>query len=104
MAEINEAEEFAWQQLESKQAQKNKAVDMSKDLMFSQWYDSLDGTKSQGFAYKAWCAGWDAALLAEREACAKLCEQEHDNYLRDEETDRADGAMWCAKAIRGRTE
>jgi len=45
-----------------------------------------------------------AAVLAEREACAKLCEQEHDNYLRDEELDRADGAMWCAAAIRGRTE
>ena len=34
----------------------------NKDLMFSQWYDSLEGTKSQGFAYKAWCAGWNAAL------------------------------------------
>ena len=62
MDEINEAEEFAWKQLERKQAQKDKAVDMSKDLMFSQWYDSLEGTKSQGFAYKAWCAGWNAAL------------------------------------------
>lgn len=40
----------------------------------------------------------------ERELCAKLCEQEHDNFLRDEEPDRADGAMWCAAAIRGRTE
>jgi len=40
----------------------------------------------------------------EREKCAGLCEQEHDNYLRDEEPDRADGAMWCSAAIRGRTE
>lgn len=32
----------------------------NKDLMFSEWYDALEGTKSQGFAYKAWCAGWDA--------------------------------------------
>ena len=46
----------------------------NKDIMFSRWYDSLEGTKSQGFAYKAWCAGWEAAVLAEREACAKLCE------------------------------
>jgi len=45
-----------------------------------------------------------AAVLKEREACAKLCEQEHDNFLRDEEPNRADGAMWCAAAIRGRTE
>ena len=34
----------------------------NKDILFSQWYDSLEGTKSQGFAYKAWCAGWEAAL------------------------------------------
>jgi hypothetical protein len=35
---------------------------MTKDILFSLWYDSLEGTKSQGFAYKAWCAGWEAAL------------------------------------------
>ena len=35
---------------------------MNKDILFSMWYDSLEGTKSQGFAYKAWCAGWEAAL------------------------------------------
>jgi hypothetical protein len=34
---------------------------MNKDILFSLWYDSLEGTKTQGFAYKAWCAGWDAA-------------------------------------------
>lgn len=33
----------------------------NKDILFSMWYDSLEGTKSHGFAYKAWCAGWDAA-------------------------------------------
>jgi hypothetical protein len=33
----------------------------NKDILFSLWYDSLEGTKSQGFAYKAWSAGWDAA-------------------------------------------
>lgn len=33
---------------------------MKKDIMFSRWYDNLEGTKSQGFAYKAWCAGWEA--------------------------------------------
>jgi hypothetical protein len=68
----------------------------NKDILFTLWYDSLEGTKSQGFAYKAWCEGWEAARLEEREACAKLC---------DEEGARID-ASWgsCAKAIRGRTE
>ena len=36
----------------------------NKDLMFAEWYDSLEGTKSQGFAYKAWSAGWVAASAA----------------------------------------
>ena len=87
MDEINEAEEFAWQQLERKQAQKDKAVEMSKDLMFSQWYDSLEGTKSQGFAYKAWCAGWNAANATKLVKCdcltPKRCEL-YDCCLRGE--------------------
>ena len=82
MDEINEAEEFAWKQLESKQTQKNKAVDMSKDLMFSQWYDSLEGTKSQGFAYKAWCAGWNAANETKLVKCDCISPKHCDLYDR----------------------
>jgi hypothetical protein len=72
---------------------------MNKDILFSIWYDSLEGTKTQGFAYKAWCAGWDAALLAEREACAKLLENKYTNGDNCE--------CWLesmAEEIRGRTE
>jgi hypothetical protein len=56
-------EDEAWQELERKQLnKKQKENEMkNKDLLFSHWYDSLEGTKSQGFAYKAWCAGWSAA-------------------------------------------
>ena len=55
-------EDETWQELERKQlSKKQKENEMkNKDLLFSHWYDSLEGTKSQGFAYKAWCAGWDA--------------------------------------------
>jgi hypothetical protein len=55
-------EDEAWQELERKQLNKNKTENKIKniDILFSHWYDSLEGTKSQGFAYKAWCAGWDA--------------------------------------------
>ena len=80
MAEINEAEEFAWQQLERKQAQKENKVEISKDLMFSQWYDSLEGTKSQGFAYKAWCAGWNAANETKLVRCDCLTPERCDLY------------------------
>jgi hypothetical protein len=77
-------EDEAWQELERKQLNKNKTENKIKniDILFSHWYDSLEGTKSQGFAYKAWCAGWDAALnidllrQSEREGWrwAKECE------------------------------
>ena len=46
---------------------------------------------------------WDTSDMAHRSGGLSV-EQEHDNYLQDEEPDRADGAMWCAAAIRGRTE
>jgi hypothetical protein len=68
---------------------------MNKDILFSLWYDSLEGTKTQGFAYKAWCAGWDAAVLAEREACAKAMQP----MLRD-----MISRSQAAEIIRGRTE
>jgi hypothetical protein len=91
-------EDEAWQELERKQLnKKQKENEMkNKDLLFSHWYDSLEGTKSQGFAYKAWCAGWDAAVLKEREACAKLCENltGYQGIIADT----------FAAAIRGRTE
>jgi hypothetical protein len=99
-------EDEAWQELERKQLNKNKIENemKNKDLLFSHWYDSLEGTKSQGFAYKAWCAGWEAAVLAEREACAKLCEEQ----LTEPKLVGWNGFEYymtqCAARIRGRTE
>jgi hypothetical protein len=57
-------ENEAWEELERKQLNKAQTENKmkNKDLLFSHWYDSLEGTKLQGFAYKAWCAGWEAAL------------------------------------------
>jgi hypothetical protein len=57
-------EDEAWDELERKQLNKAQTESKikTKDILFSHWYDSLEGTKSQGFAYKAWCAGWSAAL------------------------------------------
>ena len=48
----------------------------NKDILFSQWYDSLEGTKSQGFAYKAWCAGWEAALKPPKREWVGLTDEE----------------------------
>lgn len=83
-------------------------MNKQKDLMFAAWYDSLEGTKTHGFAYKAWSAGWEMAAYEEREECAELCEElsppkdPEGTYI-----DYFQGKRWAAKqlaeAIRGRT-
>ena len=42
----------------------------------------------------------EEAVLAEREACAKLCDEEADQSSSDHE---AGGMYWCAEAIRARS-
>ena len=45
-----------------------------------------------------------AALVAaaEREACAKVCDDKHDTWRWDDESDSASGPRDCAAAIRAR--
>ena len=45
-----------------------------------------------------------AAVLAEREACAKLLDQMSDDYLDDKQLAKSNTATRCAAAIRKRTE
>jgi len=42
------------------------------------------------------------AILAEREACAKLCESMGDNFLKDDEESRSAASFYCADEIRAR--
>ena len=44
----------------------------------------------------------DEAVLAEREACAKVCDDKHDTWRWDDEADSASGPRDCAAAIRAR--
>ena len=44
----------------------------------------------------------EEAVLAEREACAKLCDDKHDTWRWDDEADSASGPRDCAAAIRAR--
>jgi hypothetical protein len=46
----------------------------------------------------------DEAVLAEREACAKVCDDKHDTWRWDDEADSASGPRDCAAAIRARGE
>jgi hypothetical protein len=62
---------------------------------FNSWWNSDDLLKDNPYriytpAYWAW-EGWCAAIKAEREECAKLCEEPGWN-----------AANWCAKQIRAR--
>jgi hypothetical protein len=41
-------------------------------------------------------------ILAEREACAKVCDDKHDTWRWDDEADSASGPRDCAAAIRNR--
>jgi len=44
----------------------------------------------------------DEAVAAEREACAKVCDDKHDTWRWDDEADSASGPRDCAAAIRAR--
>ena len=44
----------------------------------------------------------EEAVLAEREACAKVCDDKHDTWRWDDEADSASGPRDCAEAIRAR--
>jgi hypothetical protein len=55
-------------------------------------------------AFNSLCRGWvEAAVKAEREACAKVCEQEWNKYC-DEPYGYALAVKECAAAIRARGE
>jgi hypothetical protein len=41
-------------------------------------------------------------ILAEREACARVCDDKHDTWRWDDEADSASGPRDCAAAIRNR--
>jgi hypothetical protein len=54
-------------------------------------------------AFQALCKGRvEAAVKAEREACAKVCDDKHDTWRWDDEADSASGPRDCAAAIRAR--
>jgi len=62
---------------------------------FNSWWNADDMTNDNPYredspAFWAW-EGWCAAVKAEREACAKVCEEPGWN-----------AANWCAKKIRER--
>jgi hypothetical protein len=44
----------------------------------------------------------EAGAAAEREACAKVCDDKHDTWRWDDEPDSASGPRDCAAAIRAR--
>jgi hypothetical protein len=49
-------------------------------------------------------ADMEKAIVAEREACAKVCDDKHDTWRWDDEADSASGPRDCAASIRARGE
>jgi len=45
---------------------------------------------------------WQRAIQAEREECARVCDDKHDAWRWDDEADSASGPRDCATAIRAR--
>ena len=45
-----------------------------------------------------------AAVAAERERCARLCDELHHRWRWDDDADSDSGPRDCAKAIRGETQ
>lgn len=75
---------------------------------FNKWWDGEPLIATNPYTvntpiYWAW-EGWQAATMAEREACAKVCEAKQSIYLDKELYVMADAAVFCAIAIRARTE
>jgi len=69
-------------------------------MTFEEWRDEQPNQRYGEAVREA----WNAATLAEREACAKVCEAKQSIYLDKELYVMADAAVFCAIAIRARTE
>jgi hypothetical protein len=75
---------------------------------FNKWWNAdqgYDGVtnpyRSDSAVYWAW-EGWQAAVKAEREACAKVCEKRADRYVKTKGYMFSVGAQDCADHIRAR--
>lgn len=62
----------------------------------NEWYRNLNGDWRNMGPDEIWAAAWAAATIAEREACAKVCDEEADG-LEDSTAGR------CADRIRMRS-
>lgn len=74
--------------------------------MSTDWYPQ-DKDTNEHFAQRvslaeAYRCGVLAGAEAEREACAKLCDDKHRTWRWDNEADSASGPRDCAAAIRAR--
>jgi hypothetical protein len=75
----------------------DEIIEMAKKVRSSGYWDAFDLINFAKLVA-------EAAASKEREACAKLCEDKHDTWRWDDESDSASGPRDCAKAIRARGE
>jgi len=71
-------------------------------MTFAEWLSEKGGIPTNNITLSEQI--WNAATLAERDACAKVCEAKQSIYLDKELYVMADAAVFCAIAIRARTK
>lgn len=72
-------------------------------MTFQEWWDSEE-RDSDYFLPVIAEAAWDAAVAAERERCAAICDRKHAIRSRDGFPREASAARSLAKEIRGQTQ
>ena len=72
-------------------------------MTFEEWWVDRHGINWKAYytdsAKEAAEEAWEAATLAERESCAKVCEDHAEDAW-----DHEGGSLWCADAIRARSK
>ena len=67
---------------------------------FKAWWKSMEPSYGYNDVFESACDAWNAATLAERERCAKLCSDESTRYALWEVDRVARILQECADAIR----
>jgi hypothetical protein len=76
--------------------------DRAKFIHYLEAFAKLVAEKAFQNGYEKGVAAFNDAVLLEREACAKVCDDKHDTWRWDDEADSASGPRDCAAAIRAR--
>ncbi len=73
-------------------------------MTFEEWWETKRDKAIPMPYVDAWRECWDMGRAYEREACAKVCDDERKKFVGFHMPSHAVGASMCAEAIRNRKE